>query len=210
MNHPDCRSRINACTHLEPVLQPRQPTPVVSRRGGAGGGGSVRDGGGHINNYPWRCGVGKTRRRASGVEGEGWTTEERKRMRGQEKAEERERERDEAGGNGAGKSGWKKRRRGGGDAGRGRGRRGGGKRSLGSTGVKSRHQTQAALPPSFDPSLPLIQTTLPHCLPPSPPSHPLAFHPLASACSSTLTSRARLPSYASYPNLRCASTFASF
>lgn len=30
---------------------------------------------------------------------------------------------------------------------------GGGKRSLGSTGVKSRYQTQAALPPSFNPSL---------------------------------------------------------
>lgn len=65
---------------------------------------------------------------------------------------------------------WKKRkrrRRNGGGGGEG----GGGKRSLGSTGVKSRHQTQAALPPSFDPSPPLIQTTLPH-FPPLPQSTP--------------------------------------
>jgi len=34
--------------------------------GGGGGGGNARDGGGHINNYPWRRGVGKTRRRALG------------------------------------------------------------------------------------------------------------------------------------------------
>jgi len=138
----------------------------------------VRDGGGHINNYPWWRGVGKTRRRASG----GGRIGRRKR--------ERERE----GGNGAGKrgrSGWKKRRRDGGDGRRGRGGRGG-KRSLGSTGVKSRHQTQAALPPSFDPSLPLIQTTLPHS--PFPRRAVLSVPPpQASACSSTLTSRACPP-----------------
>lgn len=75
--------------------------------------------------------------------------------------------------------GWKKRRRrrnggGGGEGGGG----GGGKRSLGSTGVKSRHQTQAALPPSFDPSPPLIQTTLPHfpLCPYPPPATSSTFH----------------------------------
>lgn len=176
------------------VLHPRYPPDlVVSRREGAGGGGSARDGGGHINNYPWRRGVGKTQRRAS--DGRGERAGER---RNGEREGGREREIDgkghEARENGAGrrgKSGWKKWRDGGGGDG------GGGKRSLGSTGVKSRHQTQAALPPSFDPSPPLIQTTLPHF--PLSPIHP-PFPPPPP----------RLPPTPPYPNLRRASTFASF
>jgi len=99
--------------------------------------------------------------------------------------------------------GWKKKRRrrrnGGGGSGGGGG--GGGKRSLGSTGVKSRHQTQAALPPSFDPSPPLIQTTLPHFpLYPSRSRYLFFLHAYLPHC----------PPSAPYPNLRCASTFASF
>lgn len=147
------------------VLHPRYPPDlVVSRREGAGGGGSARDGGGHINNYPWRRGVGKTQRRAS--DGRGERAGER---RNGEREGGREREIDgkghEARENGAGrrgKSGWKK------------WRDGGGKRSLGSTGVKSRHQTQAALPPS--PSTPRLLSSKRPCHPsPFPPHSPPRF-----------------------------------
>lgn len=84
-----------------------------------------------------------------------------------------------------------------------RGGVGGGKRSLGSTGVKSRHQTQAALPPSFDPSPPLIQTTLPHFslspsralpLPPGFSSSSSANLPRCPPLSPIQTSAALLPS----------------
>jgi len=104
---------ISVCTHLESCTHPADL--VVSRRGGAGdggsGGGSARDGGGHINNYPWRRGVGKTRCRASGERGMD-DGREKEREREREKTEERKR--DEVGGNGAerrGKLGWKKRGR---------------------------------------------------------------------------------------------------